>query len=1120
MNSPLSRQALRAPEHRAATPPVQVQAPTMTMRLTTSIAPPSLAGLKVSSPHDAVEREAAQIARRVVSLPPAPVSKNSARFAGLVPASAQRDAIPASAPSARTTSAPLPGLPGGGQPLSRPVRDFMEPRFAADFSAVRIHTGPQAARASRQLNAAAFTVGRQIVFGRDSYQPDSITGRELIAHELTHTIQQGAAPQVQRSLAPVVSERSDPAVQRLGIGDAMNYFAEHANTLPGFRMLTLALGVNPINMRAVDRSPANLLRAVVELIPGGALITQALDNHGIIERVAGWVNQQIATLGLVGSSIRQAVDRFLDGLGWRDIFDLGGVWERASRIVTEPIGRITRFACGLVSGVLQFIREAILRPLAGLAANTRGWDLLCAVLGRNPISGEPVQRTAATLIGGFMRLIGQEEIWQNIQRGNAIARAFGWFQGALAGLMGFVTALPGLFMDTLRRLGVADLVSLPQTFARIARVFGDFAGRFFNWAGQQVMSLLQIIFEVVAPSVMPYLRRASSALRTIIADPIRFIGNLVRAGVQGLRQFAANILTHLRSSLIGWLTGAMGGTGIYLPQAFTLPEIVKFVLSVLGLTWQTIRGKLVRAIGEAAVNSLETGFDLVVTLVREGPAAAWQKIQETLGNLRDMVMEQVLSFVRTNIVTVAITRLVSSLNPAGAFIQAIIAIYNTVMFFTERMRQIAQVAAAVIDSIAAIASGAIAAAANRVEQTMAGLLTLVISFLARLVGLGRVSDAVSNIINRLRAPIDRAMDRVVEWVVSTARRLGRFITGERRETADASAEDAVLVPFSIGREQHSMRTEVRQGRLTLRLSSELVMDFSERLQRIRDEWIPLRRGHPAGDLRAELNALAQDGATLVVDANRRRTERGRRQAINTAINQLATRLRDICRRFEIGQIEGVSNYVEAPPHAPAYAPCDRYGRAQGMSVSLSFRSRPSMRATNPGSVQVPGTAIAGYQRGHLLAASLGGSNADPANFAAMSPTTNTSRGGIVTFESSLRTALQRDDFPPWIVHYAIRCNYRGGESALEDELARLVGPAPGAGSRLFQMAARNAPLDVPGLTAALGGPTSEAISANQQRIRDALLRNFVPRSFAVSVRIEQSPQGGTLPASQPFDNHM
>jgi len=728
-------------------------------------------GLRVSAPGDAAEVEARHVARSIVSMP-----AGAARPACVLSPPTLHRATPVRAP-ALAPPVPVranPPAASGGEALPEAVRQDMEARFGADFGQVRIHRHARAAQTSAALNAAAFTVGNQIWFGAGAWQPGSASGRELIAHELTHTIQQGAAlqsqRQIQRSPAPPVNERSAPAVQRLGLGDALNFFAEQANFIPGFRMFTLVLGVNPVNMRAVDRSPGNLLRAVVELMPGGALITRALDGYGIIDRVAGWVQQQMSSLGLVAGSIRQAVDRFLDSLSWTDIFDLGGVWERAKRIVTEPIARITSFVGNLVSGILQFIRDAVLRPLAGLAQGTRGWDLLCAVLGRNPITGEAVPRTAETLIGGFMRLIGQEEVWRNLQESRAVARAMAWFQGALAGLMGFVTALPGLFMDTLRSLGIGDLLTPVQTFARIVRVFGDFAGRFVSWAGQQVMSLLEIIFDVVAPVVMPYLRRAAGAFRTIVANPVGFVRNLVRAGIQGFRQFASNILNHLRAALVGWLTGALSGANIYIPQTLSLPEIIKFVLSVLGLTWQNIRGKLVRVVGETAVNAMETGFDIVVTLVRDGPAAAWERIRESLSNLREMVMEQIMAFVQTNIVTAAVTRLVSMLNPAGAFIQAIIAIYNTVMFFVERLRQIAQVTAAFIDSIAAIAGGVIAAAANRVEQTMAGLLTLVISFLARLVGLGRVSDAVSNIINRIRAPIDRALDRVVEWIASIGRR--------------------------------------------------------------------------------------------------------------------------------------------------------------------------------------------------------------------------------------------------------------------------------------------------------------------------------------------------------------
>ncbi|WP_310601222.1 DUF4157 domain-containing protein [Desulfobulbus sp.] len=769
--------------------------------------------LKLSSPGDPAEREAEAWAGKVARSAPkngagparteaagawgqartgatvSParlVSPYLARFAGsqaqVAPIAHPADPAKGGATAGLGVSAAIRATTGG-LPLPPATRRFMESSFQADFGAIRIHADDRAARLNTELQARAFTVGRHIFLSRNSFRPESDAGKELLAHELTHTIQQGAAVQVRRSALPAVSVAGVPAVQRLGVGDALDFFARHAEDIPGFRLLTLVLGRNPINMRAVDRSPGNLLRAAVELMPGGAMLIRALDNHGLIDRAAGWVQQRFGELGLAAGSIRQAIDRFLGSLGWTDIFNLGGVWERARYLVAEPIARIAALTGNLAAGVLQLIREAIVRPLAGLARGTRGWDLLCAVLGRDPISNDAVPRTAETLLGGFMRLIGQEEIWRNLQRANAVNRAFAWFAGALEELRGQVVALPQLVLDTLRGLGIADLLSLPQTFARIGRLFGSFLAGFVTWAGRQVWALLEIVFDVVAPAAMPYLRRAAAAFRTIVADPARFVGNLVRAAAQGLRQFAANVVTHLRGAVVGWLTGTLAGANIYIPKAFTLREIVKFVCSVLGLTWHSIRAKLVRAVGEPAVAAMERGFDFVAALVREGPAAAWERIRESLTNLRELVMEQVLNFVRTKIVVAAVTRLVAMLNPAGAFIQAIVAIYNTIMFLVERMRQIAQVGAACIDSLAAIAGGAIEAAANRVEQTMAGLLTLVISFLARQAGLGRVSDAIVDIINKIRQPVDRALDRVVDWIV----RQGRRFLGAAREAAGRAA---------------------------------------------------------------------------------------------------------------------------------------------------------------------------------------------------------------------------------------------------------------------------------------------------------------------------------------------
>lgn len=81
-----------------------------------------------------------------------------------------------------------------GAPLDPDARAFMEQRFAHSFADVRVHTGSDAARSARAVNAHAYTVGRDIVFAGGNYAPETVHGRQLLAHELTHVVQQRGAP--------------------------------------------------------------------------------------------------------------------------------------------------------------------------------------------------------------------------------------------------------------------------------------------------------------------------------------------------------------------------------------------------------------------------------------------------------------------------------------------------------------------------------------------------------------------------------------------------------------------------------------------------------------------------------------------------------------------------------------------------------------------------------------------------------------------------------------------------------------------------------------------------------------------------------------------------------------
>jgi len=734
----------------------------------------------------------------------------------------QRDAADSS------TVAPAPSTLNGsaGHPLDSGTQAFMEPVVGQDLAQVRVHTDTHAGQAAQNLNANAFTTGHDIYFAPGQYSPSSSTGLGLVAHDLTHVVQQSQgsvspgvsqpgdaheqqAEAVQRAVmsgtaappseAPPATPSVMPSVQREDaggeepsgiIGKALHYFADKANYIPGFRLFTVILGVNPIDMSRVDPSPANIMRAIVEVAPGGALITQGLDAYGVFDKVGTWVSQQLHTLGLAVSSIKQALDKFVGTLGLGDVLDLGGVWERAKQIFTDPVDRIKNFVVGLVTGILGFIRDAVLMPLAKLAEGTRGWDLLTAVLGKNPITGEPVPRNADTLIGGFMKLIGEEETWNNLKKSNALPRAWAWFQGALGTLIGFVSQIPTLFINALKSLELIDLVVITNVFTKVAGVFGKFIGDFIKWAGDALWQLLQIIFEVLAPAAIPYLKKVGAAFKSILKNPVPFVGNLVAAGKLGFQQFADNIGTHLKNSFIEWLTGNL--PGVYIPKALEFREIVKFVLSVLGLTWQNIRQKLVKVVGETAVKAMETGFDIVVTLVTQGPAAAWEKIKEQLSDLKDTVLQGITDFIVETVVKKAVQKVVSLLVPGGAFIDAIISIYNTVKVFIEKLQKIIQVVMAFLDSMMEIASGAIGGAAKKVETTLGGLLTLAISFLAGFLGLGGIAEKVMDIINtKVRQPIDKALDKVIDWIVTTAKKLFAKVFGkkeEKDERTDAEKE--------------------------------------------------------------------------------------------------------------------------------------------------------------------------------------------------------------------------------------------------------------------------------------------------------------------------------------------
>jgi outer membrane protein OmpA-like peptidoglycan-associated protein len=159
--------------------------------------------LTIGASNDTYEQEADRVANQVMRMSELQVQRAMGLEEKLPEETImQTKALPAKAHWLESGApAPVMSPHSGGQPLSTNQLTFFEPRFGADFSKVRIHQGAQAAEAARSVGARAYTLGHNIVFGQGEYQPATPSGQYLLAHELTHVIQQIGNGQTHGALA-------------------------------------------------------------------------------------------------------------------------------------------------------------------------------------------------------------------------------------------------------------------------------------------------------------------------------------------------------------------------------------------------------------------------------------------------------------------------------------------------------------------------------------------------------------------------------------------------------------------------------------------------------------------------------------------------------------------------------------------------------------------------------------------------------------------------------------------------------------------------------------------------------------------------------------------------------
>ena len=841
---------------------------------------------------------------------------------------------------------------GRGQPLSQQSRAEMEPAFDADFGIVRVHTGDEAHRLTNRASAVAFAHEGDIYFNRGQFQPDTVPGRSLLAHELTHVVQQGSAVQrnsIQRlPFSPSITQRSnharappqissaEPQIQRLGWSDIKEEINSYAELIHGFTLMTVVVGYNPILDQDVEWTAKNFFRGAAGLIPFGTLIFDKLDEAGVIDSVFSWVTSQIdahnLSLARVNSLFSQAWDQMdfvrldpvdynvevvrstFSGLlsdvadfasacadklvevfkdlaikavraifgenapsydlicqvlgqdpltgeakewntadflrsvlllfgfenhlakmeetgqvekaaAWIDaqvgllisaysglIFGVIDLWTSLSleklihpeelladtlSIVLTYVGKLALFAFNLGSRVLELIKEALITLLKAHVHKVPGYSLFTVVLGMDPVTGEEVPRTPENFLKGFLSFIPKGiETYENIKASGALPKAMAWLLGLINELGLSPSQLLERFLTLWNSFSIDDLMNPIGAYIRIAETYLSFVRDVLMLVLRVYWKVLEIMFVFLlgpgAARVVAALKQGEDTFRLIIEDPVGFFGNLLSAIGKGIKQFGSNIWKHIQGGLIGWMLGSLQGAGIEMPEKFDLQGVVSIVMQLLGLTYRQIRPILVKRLGENVVSDLEKAFEFLRLFLTEGFAGVWRQFLEWVGDLKGIVIQAVTEWVVTKIVMAGLSRLATLWNPVGWAVEAVMAIYNTVMFFIERMEQILDFVEAVIQSINNIATGKLQQAADYVESAMARTIPVIISFCTSLIGLGGISSKIRGVIQKVQDKVHKAIDTMIAWIVTQAKKLVKTaVKTEEQEGLDLAPEQAL-----------------------------------------------------------------------------------------------------------------------------------------------------------------------------------------------------------------------------------------------------------------------------------------------------------------------------------------
>lgn len=451
---------------------------------------------------------------------------------------------------------------GGGSPLSGKVKTEMESGIGADFSNVRIHNDSNAVQMNKQLGAQAFATGNNIYFNEGKYNPNSKEGKHLLAHELTHTVQQGAA--IRKKPEPI--SPAPEMVQGSFLDLVPDWIIDGARHVPGYTLFTVIIGYDPLRQVDVERTPINLVEGLMGLIPFGTAIFDKLQEYGILQQVFDWVEGKLSELGLTIDSILDLVEEVWDEIS----FPYTGIIDLVTEKFNEVVNRITSFVSATVDQVITWIKEALIGVAEPILAENKAWSLIKKIIKYDPLRDEAVNATTVEILEDFLILIDKQTELEQMREKGTLQKTADWLDTQVGTFNSLLGELRGLITAAWDAIQPANLVNIADNLSALADQAGGFLQRVWDFASGVALKVLELVKE----SLLAWLSeqaatvRGYSLVKVIIGrDPFtqervpRTVPNLIRGFMSlmdgGEEQYAQMVESGAIARIVGEIEAAV-----------------------------------------------------------------------------------------------------------------------------------------------------------------------------------------------------------------------------------------------------------------------------------------------------------------------------------------------------------------------------------------------------------------------------------------------------------------------------------------------------------------------------------------------------------------------------------